>query len=50
MQSGRAKAEARLADEVEKTKGDWDDVIELLQDAAHKVGVPTCSADPDSGK
>ncbi|KAK4700401.1 breast cancer 2 susceptibility protein, partial [Phenoliferia sp. Uapishka_3] len=45
---GREQAEGRLADELEKTKGDWDDIIALLQEASHRIGLPTSSPDPDS--
>ncbi|KAL8286420.1 hypothetical protein RQP46_004437 [Phenoliferia psychrophenolica] len=46
--TGRAAAEAKLADAVEKTKGDWDDILELLQEASHRVGLPTGPPDADS--
>ncbi|ORY79270.1 hypothetical protein BCR35DRAFT_332060 [Leucosporidium creatinivorum] len=44
---GRAKAQARLADELEKTSNEWEETIELLQDCVHRVGpAPTASPSP----
>ncbi|KAI5474508.1 breast cancer 2 susceptibility protein [Pseudohyphozyma bogoriensis] len=36
--TGRAKIEARLAEQQEAAPGEWDHVVELLQDAAYESG------------
>lgn len=49
-QKGRAKAQARLADEMAKTSNEWEEIIELLQDCVQRVGAAsTASPSPSLG-
>ncbi|KAM0754813.1 hypothetical protein T439DRAFT_309621 [Meredithblackwellia eburnea MCA 4105] len=50
-EAGREKARAKLLDMLEKHKGEWEEIIEHLQEAACRCGPPPSTAsDPDSNE
>jgi hypothetical protein len=43
-EKGRAKAQGKLAEELERTDGEWDVIVHLLRDRAMRVGAPSPSS------
>lgn len=40
-EKGRAQAQGKLAEEMERTDGEWDVIVHLLRDRAMRVGPPS---------